>query len=201
LISENERTVSTLLPLWIESRPLLHFASLAILVKLARQEPSDKGVEFVKADSELSQAREQLRFNVSMESIVNALIRRRFDPIVLIAQAPDVGNLPRLLIENSSVYSHRAFDLDQNPYLIVRDAETLEFAFLVEIIDSLESYFVGSFTIRSIYMSLLFNTVADSAVDISPQCEKDPRRYHISKQSVLHDLSWMSRNLRKLAGE
>jgi len=98
----------------------------------------------------------------------NSLVSGRFDPTILLANSDHLRYLPTR---------------------VVRDTEPFEFAFLVEIVDNFESLFVRSRTIRSIFARADSASVSGSR---RGDMSQDLRRYHISIQSVLIALSWIS---------
>ena len=51
-------------------------------------------VELIKRDAELAEAREELRFNLAVDGVVDALVRRRLDVAVCAADAHHLGDFP-----------------------------------------------------------------------------------------------------------
>lgn len=94
-------------------------------------------VELVKSDPILPQAREEFWLDISMDSIVDALVRRRHDIPVDLANLADFGDLP----------GHE-----------VADAKPLEFTLLMEIVHRLESDFVWCRTVGSMQIPHLYRT-------------------------------------------
>ena len=71
-------------------------------------------VELVEGDPELPQAREELRFNLALDRVVDALVNSRLHPAIGAADPNDLGDLP----------GH-----------VVGDSKALELSLLVELVD------------------------------------------------------------------
>ena len=86
-------------------------------------------VELVECDPELPQAREELRLNLALDRIVDALVHSRLHPAIGAADPHDLGDLP----------GH-----------IVGDSKALELALLVELVDGAQGLFVGRSAVRAV---------------------------------------------------
>ena len=86
-------------------------------------------VELVERDSELPQAWEQLRLNLALDRVVDALVNSRLHPAIGAADPNDLGDLP----------GH-----------VVGDSKALELALLVELVDGAQGLFVGRGAVRAV---------------------------------------------------
>ena len=86
-------------------------------------------VELVERDPELPQAREQLRLDLALDRVVEALVRCGLHPAIGAADPNDLGDLP----------GH-----------VVGDPEALELALLVELVDRAQGLFVRRGAVRAV---------------------------------------------------
>ena len=56
------------------------------------------GVELVEGDAEFAEAREELRLDLAVDGVVDALVRRRLDVPVRLADADNLGDFPPVSI-------------------------------------------------------------------------------------------------------
>ena len=108
----------------VEARPRLDLVLLGPVP--SSEESTAKWVELVERYSELAQAWEQLGLDVPVDRVIDALVRRGLYVSILPTDVYHLGNFPGHVVANS---------------------ETLELAFLVEVVDSFESFFEGSGTV------------------------------------------------------
>lgn len=75
-----------------------------------------------------------------MDSVVDALIGRGLDPTVRLADANHLGDLPALKHDQ---WQHKNGRGEHDVRLVVADAEALELALLVALVDGPQGVFIG----------------------------------------------------------